>query len=152
MPHLFKEFFSGGDVFLTSGTFRIYNHSGKDGDTSSVNRQAFSISTPEDAMSKKKRNRQQTVYDPRYDEYVEDIQSDLQRTTPIPRESARRIRSRDDESLRDEDFSEIQEEIRRRASKRLASLDALRGINFRSQKRQNDKNSAQYHSFRLKQK
>ena len=80
-------------------------------------------------MSKKKRNRQ-TVYDPRYDEYVEDSQRDLQRPTPIPREPAGRIRPQEDESYGDEDFSEIQEEIRRRASKRLASLDALRGINM----------------------
>ncbi len=80
-------------------------------------------------MSKKKRNRSQTTYsDPRYDEYVGELDRQSYRRSEI---ASKPSRSYDDEpSYEENDSTSIQEEVRRRASKRLASLDALRGINM----------------------
>ena len=84
-------------------------------------------------MSKKmKRNRVQETYsDPRYDEYVEELHrqppSRPEPAAKTPPQPSRRDR-RDDTD--EDDSPSLQSEIRRRASKRLASLDALRGLNM----------------------
>lgn len=73
-------------------------------------------------MSKKKRGKLQAGYsDPDYDAYVEHLSRGSERA--VPQSSAPVAPSSPDAAT-------IQEEIRRRASKRLASLDALRGINM----------------------
>ncbi len=82
-------------------------------------------------MSKKKRARAQRKYsDPDYDAYVKELKKDRKK-----RDRADIYQTQDEpppvaDSSVSNDVTDVQKKLRRRASQRLASLDALRGLNM----------------------